>query len=98
MSTFCDAFGRLREELDQARANRVQTIQRVRTEIRQHARQTASELAQQADTRRAEFTAFMAGLRCHLESLCDETHSQLRGLSDDLRRAGAMFRRGRSTN
>ena len=97
MTTFCDAFDRLRQDLDQAHRDRTQTIQQVRAQVKDQAEQAASTLAEQARARRADFHAFMHGLQQNVLGQAAQTRAWLAELSADLHRGGRIFQGRRST-
>jgi DNA anti-recombination protein RmuC len=91
MAVFSDAFLRLRQDLDRSHESRQKLIQDIRANVRDMARQTNDQVAEQGKTRRAEFTAMITGLRGTLQQQAEQTRGQLADLSADLRQAGAIF-------
>ena len=63
MAVFSDAFLRLRQDLDRSHESRRKLIQDIRDNVRDMARQTTDQLAEQGQSRRAEFTAMITDLR-----------------------------------
>ena len=98
MTNFCDAFQRLRQDLDQAHRDRTQTIDQVRAEVKSQAEQAACTLAEQARARRAEFHTFMHSLQQGVQGQAAQTRAWLADVSADLRRGGSIFHGGRSAN
>jgi hypothetical protein len=98
MTSFCDAFQQLRENLDQAHRDRTQTIQQVRADVKSQAEHAASTLAEQARARRADFHAFMHGLQQNVQGQAAQTRAWLAELSADLHRGGSIFQGRRSTS
>ena len=93
MATFSDAFLRLRQDLDQSHENRQKLIGDIRAQVRDMARQTENQLAQNGRTRRAEFAAMIGQLRGKIRQQAHETRSQLAELAGDLRHGGETFGR-----
>ena len=91
MATFSEAFTRMRENFDQAHENRLNLIRDIRADVTEKAAQTASQLAQQAQQRQAEFAALMHDLRGKLHQQARQTRQQLADLSADLEQAGNVF-------
>ena len=55
------------------------------------ARQTGNQLAEQGQTRRAEFAAMIRSLRGTIRRQADQTRGQLAELAADLRHGGEVF-------
>ena len=91
MAVFSDAFLRLRQDLDRSHESRRKLIQDIRANVRDMARQTTDQLAEQGKSRRAEFTAMITDLRGTIKQQADQTRGQLADLSADLRQGGAVF-------
>ncbi|MGO8745023.1 MAG: hypothetical protein ACLQNE_03445 [Thermoguttaceae bacterium] len=91
MAVFSDAFLRLRQDLDRSHESRQKLIQDIRDNVRDMARQTTDQLTEQGESRRAEFTAMITGLRGKIKQQAEQTRGQLAELSADLRRGGAVF-------
>jgi hypothetical protein len=91
MAVFSDAFLRLRQDLDQGHESRQKLIRDVGEKVREMARQTGSQLAEQGARRRAEFPAMINDLRGRIEEQAEQTRSQLADLAADLRHGGEIF-------
>jgi hypothetical protein len=91
MAVFSDAFLRLRQDLDRSHESRQKLIQDIRANVREMARQTTDQLAEQGQGRRAEFTALITGLRGSIRQQAEQTRGRLAELSADLRQGGAVF-------
>ena len=91
MAVFSDAFLRLRQDLDRSHESRQKLIQDIRDNVRDMARQTTDQLAEQGRNRRTEFTAMIADLRGTIKQQAEQTREQLAELSADLRQGGAVF-------
>jgi phage host-nuclease inhibitor protein Gam len=77
MAVFSDAFLRLRQDFDRSHENRQKLIQDVRDNVRDMARQTADQLTEQGNSRRAEFTATMTDVRGKIKEQAEQTRGQL---------------------
>ena len=53
MAVFSDAFSRLRQDLDRSHENRQKLIRDIQANVRDMARQTTDQLAEQGKSRRA---------------------------------------------
>jgi DNA anti-recombination protein RmuC len=93
MAVFSEAFLRLRQDLDQSHENRRKMIDDLRAHVRDMARQTGSQLAEQGRSRRAEFAAMIGELRGTIHQQAQETRKRLAELTDDLRQGGEVFGR-----
>ena len=91
MAFFSDTFLRLRQDLDRSHESRQKLIQDIRANVRDMARQTTDQLAEQGKNRRAEFTAMITDLRGTIKLQAEQTRGQLADLSADLRQGGAAF-------
>ncbi len=93
MAVFSDAFSRLRENFDQAQAERQNLIRAVRADVQEMARRTGARLAEQSKNRRAEFAAMIELLRGTIKAQAQQTRGQLGELAADLRQGGGVFGR-----
>ena len=91
MAVFSDAFLRLRQDLDRSHESRQKLIQDIRANVRDMARQTTDQLAEQGQSRRAEFTAMITDLRGTIQQQAEQTRGQLADLAADLHQGGAVF-------
>jgi DNA anti-recombination protein RmuC len=91
MAVFSEAFLRLRQDLDQSHESRQKLIADIRNNVRDMARQTGDQLAEQGRSRRADFTAMITELRRKIGQQAAETRGQLADLAADLRQGGAIF-------
>ena len=92
MAAFSTTFSRLRQDLDQAHENRQQLLHDIQAGVREMARQTGEQLAEQGRNRRAQFAAMMTDLRSKLNAEANQTRSQLAELAADLHQGGQIFR------
>ena len=93
MAVFTDTFLRLRQDLDQGHENRQKLIQDIGDNVREMARQTGNQVAEQEANRRAEFAAMITDLRGKIKEQAEQTRGQLADLAADLRHGGEAFRR-----
>jgi DNA anti-recombination protein RmuC len=91
MAPFSEALVRLRQELDDSRESRCKLIRQIRAEVQEMARQNGGRLAEQGNTRRAEFAAMIQGLRGTIRRQAEQTRGQLAELAADLRHGGEVF-------
>jgi len=94
MTTFTEAFDRLREACDQAHENRENLIRNLQADVAAKAQETTDNLASQSRQRHADFTAMMTELRHNVRTQAQQTRKQLADVAADLRRGGATFNRG----
>ncbi|MGO8690833.1 MAG: hypothetical protein ACLQLG_14515 [Thermoguttaceae bacterium] len=93
MAVFSEAFLRLRQDLDRSHESRRKLMEDIRNNVREMARQTGNQLAEQGASRRAEFTAMITELRSTIGRQAAETRGALADLAADLRQGGAVFSR-----
>ena len=92
MASFTEAFTGLRENFAEAHEGRSRLIRDTRRAVRASAEQTAAELAEQASSRHADFTAMMGNLRNGVRERAEQTRERLATFGEDLRRGGAIFK------
>ncbi len=93
MAVFSEAFLRLRQDLDRSHESRQKLIEDIRSNVREMARKTGQQLAEQGENRRAEFTAMITELRSTIGQQAAQTRGELADLAADLRHGGAVFNR-----
>jgi hypothetical protein len=91
MSSFTDAFVRLRHQFDEAREGRRQLVRQIQTEGREKAAQLAATLAEQSQNRRTQFAAWLGSLQAEVKHQAEATRGCLANLAADLHRGGSIF-------